>query len=252
MSELTQARIRELSLRAERIAGAILCHVPGHTPDGKLLNKFLAYPWDREGEQRTPIPGYDGWGGARPHFVSGAEPMQVGDLVSPYFDTEVICQWVTVHVQGCVTEDQMLEGIEKALTHRALASPSPRTPGHLLADALNVAEAAEKFNIAYRLNKEKTVSTEVDIRPDAQTLPSSHTAALTHPAPPVTGYRDLTAEEVAIANTFKAKANELGELIEQIRKMPATDGRWLSIGATQIQQGCMAVSRSIFRPKSFA
>lgn len=140
-------------------------------------------------------------------------------------------------------------------------------PARRLTDAMNTAETVKQFNAAYQRTKEQAVSTEpittvTDFqRTDTgETVQVERTEFLSNPGehressakPSIIGYRELTTEEIDLGNAFKAKANELGEIIEQIRKMPATDQRWLSIGATQIQQGSMAVGRSIYRPKSFA
>ncbi len=88
--------------------------------------------------------------------------------------------------------------------------------------------------------------------------------------PKVTGYRQLTEAEVELMNEAKALAELCGILIEKLRGMPATgtfgpmrvevgpgkidpslDQRWISIGATQLQQGFMAVIRGIAQPTTF-
>lgn len=81
----------------------------------------------------------------------------------------------------------------------------------------------------------------------------------------ITGYRDLTQEEIDLMNEIKATGAKLGELIERMEAMPPTfhdgsypegepiviDRRWLAIGKTDIQKGAMAVIRSVTKPKSF-
>lgn len=67
----------------------------------------------------------------------------------------------------------------------------------------------------------------------------------------ITGYRDLTQEEIDAMNAVKAKGVELGALVEQVRAIPGIDQRWASIGATDLQTGLMALTRSIARPTTF-
>lgn len=86
----------------------------------------------------------------------------------------------------------------------------------------------------------------------------------------ISGYRDLTQEEIALMNEGKALAEQCGAYIAKLRAMPATgangvpfvnetpdgpapslDQRWISIGATQLQQGFMAVIRGIAQPTNF-
>lgn len=72
--------------------------------------------------------------------------------------------------------------------------------------------------------------------------------------PKITGYRTLTGtltdDEIAIINRVKAKAEEVGELLDEINK-GAWDLRWLNIGRTDLQKGFMAVIRAIARPETF-
>ena len=88
--------------------------------------------------------------------------------------------------------------------------------------------------------------------------------------PKITGYRQLTANEVALMNEGKALAEQCGAYIEKLRayvpqNMDGPDGadsvvmrpgatldqRWVSIGATDLQRGFMAVIRGIARPTTF-
>ncbi|QWF64298.1 hypothetical protein KM864_21945 (plasmid) [Ralstonia solanacearum] len=91
----------------------------------------------------------------------------------------------------------------------------------------------------------------------------------------ITGYRDLTEDEVALMNEVKAKAYEVGTLVEKLRgRLPAfkiegnpvqvgdqtlvavsdeayeTD-RWMTIGQDHLQQGFMALTRAVARPTTF-
>lgn len=68
----------------------------------------------------------------------------------------------------------------------------------------------------------------------------------------ITGYRQLSEDEVALMNEGKDLAVKVGAYIETLRVLhPEFDQRWISIGATQLQQGFMAVTRGIARPETF-
>lgn len=86
--------------------------------------------------------------------------------------------------------------------------------------------------------------------------------------PKVTGYRQLSEAEVALMNEGKALAEACGVYIAKLRTHPATpamglpmaerydgkpfiDQRWVSIGATDLQRGFMAVIRGIAQPTTF-
>ena len=91
--------------------------------------------------------------------------------------------------------------------------------------------------------------------------------------PKITGYRQLSEAEVALMNEGKALADQCGAYIAKLRGHPATaadgiprnhetlggqpmvppslDQRWISIGATPLQQGFMAVIRGIAQPSTF-
>ena len=90
--------------------------------------------------------------------------------------------------------------------------------------------------------------------------------------PKITGYRQLSEAEVALMNEGKALAEQCGAFVAKLRAqkkehfpgntVPGGEGepfdmgldldqRWISIGATQLQQGFMAVIRGIAQPTSF-
>jgi hypothetical protein len=82
--------------------------------------------------------------------------------------------------------------------------------------------------------------------------------------PKITGYRQLSEAEVALMNEGKALAEACGAYIEKLRAhrdvngplnttkvAPALDQRWISIGATDMQRGFMAVIRGIAQPTTF-
>lgn len=67
----------------------------------------------------------------------------------------------------------------------------------------------------------------------------------------IKGYRDLTQQEIDLMNGIKEKGAEIGELIAILRETPGLDQRWVSIGATDMQTGLMALVRAVARPESF-
>jgi len=67
----------------------------------------------------------------------------------------------------------------------------------------------------------------------------------------IKGYRELNAEEIALMNEIKSKGAELGELVAKLRAVPDLDQRWISIGATDLQTGLMALTRGVARPTFF-
>lgn len=68
----------------------------------------------------------------------------------------------------------------------------------------------------------------------------------------IKGYRELNADEIALMNEIKAKGVELGELVAKLRAMGvALDQRWVSIGATDLQTGLMALTRGVAQPTFF-
>lgn len=69
--------------------------------------------------------------------------------------------------------------------------------------------------------------------------------------PKVAGYRQLNEQEADLMNQIKAKGVELGELVVQLRGNATLDQRWVSIGATDLQTGLMALVRSVAQPTTF-
>ena len=82
--------------------------------------------------------------------------------------------------------------------------------------------------------------------------------------PKITGYRQLSEVEAALMNEGKALAERCGEYIARLRAHRDTNGspdqlgiepclnqRWISIGATDLQRGWMAVIRGIAQPTTF-
>jgi hypothetical protein len=67
----------------------------------------------------------------------------------------------------------------------------------------------------------------------------------------ITGYRDLSQEEIDLMNECKALAAQCGEMIAKLRAAPGLDQRWVSIGATHLQEGWMATIRGVAQPTTF-
>lgn len=67
----------------------------------------------------------------------------------------------------------------------------------------------------------------------------------------IKGYRELTQDEIDLMNEIKTKGAELGELVKKLRANTDLEQRWISIGATHMQQGLMALTRGVARPEFF-
>lgn len=67
----------------------------------------------------------------------------------------------------------------------------------------------------------------------------------------ITGYRELSQEEIDLMNLIKDVGEQAGVLVQALRDNPSLDQRWVSIGATDLQQGFMALVRSVAQPTTF-
>ena len=67
----------------------------------------------------------------------------------------------------------------------------------------------------------------------------------------ISGYRDLSQEEIDLMNEIKEKGEELGFLINKLASIPTLDQRWVSIGKTDLQTGIMALVRAVAQPTTF-
>lgn len=72
----------------------------------------------------------------------------------------------------------------------------------------------------------------------------------------IKGYRDLSQAEIDLMNRCKALAEECGALVAEMRgradaAFPSLDQRWVSIGATDLQTGFMALVRAVAQPTTF-
>lgn len=66
----------------------------------------------------------------------------------------------------------------------------------------------------------------------------------------ISGYRDLTEDEINSMNKVKELGLAVKALVEHMDTMDV-DKRWLSIGTTDLQKGFMALTRSIAKPGGF-
>ena len=67
----------------------------------------------------------------------------------------------------------------------------------------------------------------------------------------IKGYRELTESEISVMNDIKAQGEQLGALVATLKQMPELDQRWVSIGATDLQTGLMALVRAVAKPTTF-
>lgn len=67
----------------------------------------------------------------------------------------------------------------------------------------------------------------------------------------IKGYRELSQAEIDLMNKIKAKGAALGELVAALRAAEGLDQRWVSIGATDLQTGLMALTRAVAQPTFF-
>lgn len=67
----------------------------------------------------------------------------------------------------------------------------------------------------------------------------------------ISGYTELSQEEIDLGNKIKAKGAELGELVAELEQLQNIDKRWLAIGRTDLQTGLMALTRAVFKPSFF-
>lgn len=67
----------------------------------------------------------------------------------------------------------------------------------------------------------------------------------------ITGYRDLTVQEISAMNAVKDAGNAIGVLIEHLQGLDGLDQRFIAIGKTDIQKGLAMVIRGIAQPSTF-
>lgn len=68
----------------------------------------------------------------------------------------------------------------------------------------------------------------------------------------ITGYRDLTQDEIDSMNIIKELGARLETQVESMEMQGVMlDQRWVAIGKTHLQQGLMALVRAVAKPESF-
>lgn len=67
----------------------------------------------------------------------------------------------------------------------------------------------------------------------------------------IKGYRELSEQEISLMNRIKDAGLRLEALVYQLRNTPSLDQRWISIGATDLQTGLMALTRGVAQPTTF-
>ncbi len=67
----------------------------------------------------------------------------------------------------------------------------------------------------------------------------------------ITGYRDLSQEEIDLMNQGKALAAQCGDFILKLEQLDATDKRSVALGKTNLQQGFMWAIRGVAQPTTF-
>lgn len=67
----------------------------------------------------------------------------------------------------------------------------------------------------------------------------------------IKGYRELNETEIALMNCVKEAGAHLGTIVDSLRADKDLDQRWVSIGATDLQTGLMALTRAIAKPTFF-
>ena len=67
----------------------------------------------------------------------------------------------------------------------------------------------------------------------------------------IKGYRELAQEEIDLMNEIKQQGVALGNLVNKLWATEGLDQRWVSIGATDLQTGLMALTRAVAQPTFF-
>lgn len=69
--------------------------------------------------------------------------------------------------------------------------------------------------------------------------------------PKIAGYRQLSEDEAKLINSIKELGEGFGDLVATLKQIPELDQRWVSIGATDLQKGLMALTRAVAQPTTF-
>lgn len=67
----------------------------------------------------------------------------------------------------------------------------------------------------------------------------------------ITGYRELSQEEIDTMNAIKQHGIALDALVTKMSGIENIDKRGLAIGTTDLQTGLMALTRAVAQPTTF-
>ena len=67
----------------------------------------------------------------------------------------------------------------------------------------------------------------------------------------ITGYRELSQEEIDTMNAIKQHGISLDALVTMMSGIEGIDKRWLAVGTTDLQTGLMALTRAVAQPTTF-
>jgi len=67
----------------------------------------------------------------------------------------------------------------------------------------------------------------------------------------LTGYRQLTDEEIDVINSLTDIGTILQEMLDDLKEWKTVDQRWLAIARTDFQVAFMEVNRAISSPSKF-
>ena len=67
----------------------------------------------------------------------------------------------------------------------------------------------------------------------------------------ITGYRELSQDEINAMNKSKELASQAGDFIDELEKNGYVDKRWLAIAKTDLQKAFMSLTRSVAKPSTF-
>lgn len=65
---------------------------------------------------------------------------------------------------------------------------------------------------------------------------------------PVSGYKPQSQATIDMVNANKRTEEEILQTLDSYKMNPDIDQRWVAVGRTHIEEGFMAINRSIFKP----
>ena len=64
----------------------------------------------------------------------------------------------------------------------------------------------------------------------------------------ISGYRDLSQEEIDLMNRIKAQEKVIADLFKEVMAHPESDKRSAALGRTNLEQGFMWLVRAVAKP----